>query len=275
MTARDDRRLTNENVGDIICCPGGLELAGKTFLGNLGVVVSWRREMLDLGMEGFVSYHDGVPRGFVEYMPAEAAPFPIEAPGAAVLLCYHWVPAARDDETDHLAQERRLVRRAIEAASGHFAGIATLGWDHPVHFPIPLLEELGFEVVERTDYIALMWRPFKRRTTRPRLAPADFVPQDLSAQGLLAIESASSSRCPYSVHNAAKLEAALAGLPEDGRARVRHFPHRVDTHDEAVRWGLRPWNWEWAFANGEELPIHRMKAGELRELVARKAKQPQ
>lgn len=267
MATYDDRWLTDENVGEVICCPGGLELAGKTFLGNLGAVVAWRREMLDLGMEGFVSYHDGVPRGFVEYMPGEAAPFPIEALGAAVLLCYHWVSAIRDDETDHLAQERRLVRKAIEAARGHFSGIATLGWDHPVHFPIPLLEGLGFEVVERTDHIALMWLPLRRRARRPRLAPANSVPQDLSAQGLLAIESAWSSRCPYSVHNSAKLEAALAGLPEAVRARIRHFPHRVDTHEEAVRWALRPWNWEWAFANGEELPIFRAKTEELRDRI--------
>ncbi len=232
---RRDRRLTEENVGELICCPGGLELEGKAFHGDLSAVVAWRREMLKHGMEGVVSYQDGISRGFVEYMPAEAAPFPIEAPGAAVLMCYHWVPAVQGDEADHLGQERRLIEKVIAEATGRFSGLATLGWDHPVHFPIPLLQELGFEVVERTDYVALMWRPFAEGTARPTLAPASFAPQDLSSQGLLAIESAWSSRCPYSIHNATKLEQALAGLAEEATERIRHLPHRVDTHDEAVR----------------------------------------
>lgn len=275
MEAYDDRRLTEENVGEVICCPGGLELEGKGFQGDLSAVVAWRREMLKLGMEGFISYHDGVARGFVEYMPAEVAPFPIEAPGAAVLMCYHWVPVVRSDEADHLAQERRLVSKVIEGAAGRFSGLATLGWDDPVHFPIPFLQDLGFEVVERTDYVALMWRPITEGAAQPRLVPANFAPQDLSSQGLLAIESAWSSRCPYSLRHAALLEEALAGLPEEATALVRHLPHRVDTREEAVRWAVRPWNWEWAFANGENLPIHWVKVSELRELIARKAMQLQ
>ncbi len=270
METYDDRRLTEENVGEVICCPGGLELEGKGFRGDLSAVVAWRREMLEMGMEGFVSYHDGLARGGVEYMPAEVAPFPIEARGAAVLMCYHWVPVVRDDEADHLAQEKRLVCKVIEAAAGRFSGLATLGWDNPVHFPTSFLQELGFEVVERTDYVALMWRPFTAGVARPRLSPENFAPQDLSSHGLLAIESAWSSRCPYSLRHAALLEEALAGLPEEATALVRHLPHRVDTHEEAVRWAIRPWNWEWAFANGDKIPIHRMKVGELRDLVSDK-----
>ncbi len=270
VSVLDDQRLTEENVGEIICCPGGLELAGKVFHGDLSAVLTWRREMLRLGMQGFVSYQDGVARGFVEYMPAEVAPFPIEARGATVLMCYHWVPAVQEDELDHLAQEKRLVHKVIEEAAERFSGLATLGWDNPVHFPIPLLTELGFRVLERDESIALMWLPLRRRAPRPRLAPATFVPQDLSSQGLLAIESAWSSRCPYSIHNATKLEQALAGLPEEATVRIRHLPHRVDTHAEAVRWAIRPWNWEWAFANGEEIPIFRIKMEELQDLVAEK-----
>lgn len=236
-------------------------------------MVAWRREMLKLGMEGFISYHDGVARGVVEYMPAEAAPFPIEAPGAAVLMCYHWVPVVREDHAEQLAQERSLVGKAIEAAAGRFSGLATLGWDNPVHFPIPFLEELGFEVVERTDYVALMWRPFTAGSARPRLSPVSFALQDLSSHGLLAIESAWSSRCPYSLRHAALLGEALAGLPEEATALVCHLPHRVDTHEEAVRWAVRPWNWEWAFANGEKIPIHRIEVSELQDLVLGKLAQ--
>lgn len=270
METFDNRRLTEENVGEINCCPGGLEVTGKAFKGDLRRALTWRQEMLELGMRGFVSYQDGVARGFIEYMPAEVAPFPIEAPGGAVLMCYHWEPLTKGDEKEHHAQEKRLINRVIMEAAGRFSGLATLGWDDPVHFPITMLEELGFQQLERSDYIALMWRPLEEGAPRPRMAPTQFQPRDLSSQGLLAIDSAWSSRCPYSIHNAARLEEVLAGLPGEHRARIRHFPHRIDTHDGALQWSIRPWNWEWVFANGEEVVLHKLKTGELQGLLAEK-----
>ena len=122
-------------------------------------------------------------RGFIEYMPAETAPFPIIAPGAAVLMCYHWIPADRNHEEEHSVQEQRLVQRVIEEAKDRFSGIATLGWDNPVHFPIPWLEALGFQRLKKHDYIALMWLPLKEDTPRPKMTPPRFRPQDLSSRG--------------------------------------------------------------------------------------------
>jgi len=265
----EDRRLTVENVKEVICCPGGLEVKGKRFKGDLGLTVRWREEMLRLGMRGFISYRDGLARGFVEYMSAETAPFPIEAPGAAVLMCYHWISADESDEEEHLAQERRLIELVREEAKGEFTGLATLGWDHPTHFPIAMLEELGFRQVERTDYIALMWLPFQKGP-QPRMVPARFEPQDLSSQGLLAIESAWSSRCPYSIHHAARLKEAIAAIPEQDRGLIRHFPHLIDTREEALRWSRSPWDWDWLFLNGEEIAIHELKGEELQELLMEK-----
>ena len=259
--------MTLENVGEIVCCPGGLEVAGKEFKGNLKLTVQWREEMVRLGMRGFISYQGGLARGFIEYMPAETAPLPIEAPGAAVLMCYHWVPEDESDEEEHLAQERRLIGLVIAEAQEEFTGLATLGWDHPTHFPIAMLEGLGFQQVERTDYIALMWLPFREEAPKPRLAPAQFEPQDLSSQGLLAIESAWSSRCPYSIHHAARLEEAIAALPERDRGLIRHFSHRIDTREEAFRWSRSPWDWDWLLLNGEEVAIHELKGEELRGLI--------
>lgn len=217
MNKVEDLRLSAENTKDIVCCPGGLEVKGRKFKGDLGRTVIWREKMLRLGMRGFVSYQDGLARGFIEFMPAETAPFPIEAPGAAVLMCYHWIPTNESDAGEHLAHERRLIELVIAEATGKFTGLATLGWDHPTHFPIAMLEELGFRQVERTDYIALMWLPFREGAARPRLAPARFELQDLSSQGLLAIESAWSSRCPYSIHHAACLKEAIVRIPTENR----------------------------------------------------------
>lgn len=265
MKRIENRRLSEENLKNIVCCPGGLEVKGKEFKGEIERTVTWREEMLELGMRGFVSYMDGVPRGFIEYMPAETAPFPIEAPSAAVLMCYHWVVTKKSDEEEHLAQEKRLIELVIEEAKGEFTGLATLGWDNPIHFPIAMLEELGFQQLERSGYIALMWLPFQAEASTARMLPSHFTPQDLSAQGLLAIESASSSRCPYSIHNAARLEQTIARITN--KERIRHFPHLIDTHADTIKWSISPWDWTWLFLNGEEIAMHELKSDVLKRLI--------
>ncbi|MFP3898797.1 MAG: hypothetical protein ACLFVD_05750 [Dehalococcoidia bacterium] len=83
----------------------------------------------------------------------------------------------------------------------------------------------------------------------------------------MAIESASSSRCPYSIHNAARLEQVIARLPEEYRIRVRHYPHLIDTHQDAVRWSTAPWNWEWVFVNGMETPIFQVSSDDLQGMI--------
>jgi hypothetical protein len=267
MNKVEDRLLTEENVADTNCCPGGLEVQGKMLTGDITRTLMWRQEMLKQGMKGVVSYHNGVARGFAEYMPAERAPFPIEAPGGGVLMCYHWEPLGKGDQKEHLDQEKRLINLVVAEVRESFTGLATLGWDNAVHFPVVLLEELGFQQLERCGDIALMWLQLKEGAPQPQLAPTTLVPQDLSSQGLLAIESAWSSRCPYSIHNAAKLEQVIARLSEDNRTRIRHFSRSIDTHEDAVRWTIVPWNWEWAFVNGEEVLISHLGSDELERLI--------
>lgn len=269
MKTVKDQKLTQSTLGDIVCCPGGLEIKGQKIKGEIEQTLTWREKMLKLGMKGFVSYQDGVPRGFIEYMPAQTAPFPIEASGSAVLMCYHWVLKNKVDEEEHLAQEKRLIQLVIEEAKDRFSGIATLGWDHPTHFPIRLLEELGFQQLERYDYIALMWLLLKEKVPRPKMAPPRFKPQDLSSKGLLAVEFAWSSRCPYSIHNVARLEQIICEIP--GKERIRTFLHRIDTHNEAIRWSISPWDWAWLFLNGGKVLIHEFpEPDEVKRLIEEK-----
>lgn len=263
----EDRRLTVQLLPEINCCPGGLELAKGTFKGEIDRTLNWRKEMLKLGMTGFVSYHEGLARGFIEYMPAEVAPFPIEAPDGAVLMCYHWEPVDPKDEDEHLLQEKRLIQMVIDEVKGKFSGLATLGWHNPMHFPLTFLKGLGFEEIEASGEIRLMWLPFQQDAPSPKMSPAQLEPQDLSAEGLLAIESAWSSRCPYTVHNGARLAEVIADLPEDVKGRVRHFAHRIDTREEAIQYSISPWNWEWYFFNGEEVPIFNLSSEKIQERI--------
>jgi hypothetical protein len=267
MEGIEDRRLTEENIGDIVCCPGGLEVKDQPLKGELDRTVTWRKEMFKLGMEGFISYHDGIPRGFIEYMPAEVAPFPFEAPGAAVLMCYHWCVVNEGDEDEHLGVEKRLIQLVIDAAKGNYTGLVTFGWDNPSHFPIGFLKGLGFEEVEKTGFLSLMWLSFDTSAPKPKIPPSRFAPQDLSSEGLLVIEAAQSNRCSYTIHNNVRLEKVVEELPEGVKSHVRYFTRRIDTHEEAIKHAVSPWDWGWCYFNGQDVPIFKLPSEKIRERI--------
>ena len=261
------RPLCETRLSDLVCCPGGLELAGKSFAGRLELVAVWHRDRLREGMRGFVAYAEGVPRGFVEYAPADVAPFPIEAPGACVLLCFHWAGTEPEDP-QHLAEERRMIVAAIADARPAFAGMAALGWSHPTHYPIALLLELGFREIVRDDPIALLWLPFQTGSATPTLARPTFRARDLGAQGVLAIDQAWSARCPYSIHFAERMRDVVDALPDRGRIDLRQY--RIDTRDEAFRLAASPWDWGWTYLNAEEISLFQYGGDKLREEIARR-----
>jgi hypothetical protein len=259
--------LTSDTLGDVVCCPGGLELGGKTFLSDLAHVTEWRQRMIALGMCGVVAYDDGTPRGFVEYMPANVAPVSIIAPGAAILMCYHWARAAADS-AEHLVQERRLLERAIADTQDRFTGLATQGWDLPTHFPIGLLEPLGFREVVRHDDIALMWLPFEAGTPEPTLASASYSPRDLASERILSIDAAFSARCPYSLHSEVRLKRAVSQHPLWNRIRLT--VHRIDTREQAFACAVLPLDWAWVCFNGEQASLFELPGEKLAEEITRR-----
>jgi hypothetical protein len=259
--------LCEARLSDLVCCPGGLELAGKSFWGRLELVADWHRDRLREGMRGFVAYAEGVPRGFVEYAPADVAPFPIEAPGACVLLCFHWAGTEPEDPR-HLAEERRMIEAAIADARPTFVGMAALGWNHPTHYPIALLLALGFREIVRDEPIALLWLPFQAGSATPTLARPTFRARNLSAQGLLAIDQAWSARCPYSLHFAERMRSVVSAHPDRERIDLRQV--RIDTRDEAFRLAASPWDWGWTYLNAEEISLFECGGDKLREEIARR-----
>ncbi len=168
-------------------------------------------------------------------------------------MCYHWKTEKENNEEEHLAQEKRLIDLVVEETKDEFAGIATLGWDNPTHFPISFLEEIGFQELERTDYLALMWLPFEEEATPPEIPPSQFEPQDFSSQELLTVESASSNRCPYSIHETTRLTRVIHNLPQEYRTQIRHFSHLIDTHQDALTYSLSPWDWAGRFLTERKL----------------------
>ncbi|MDD4904338.1 MAG: hypothetical protein PHX77_07560 [Candidatus Bipolaricaulis sp.] len=261
------RPLNEANLTDLVCCPGGLELAGKEFTGRLNRVTEWHQARLREGMRGLVAYDQKTPRGFVEYAPADVAPFPIEAPGACVLLCFHWA-GTQPEDPQHLAEERRMIEAAIADAHQEFTGMAALGWNHPTHYPIVLLCELAFREVARDEPIALLWLPFRDGVEEPTLARPQFRPRDLRARGVLAIDQAWSARCPYSVHFAERMRNVVSAHPDRERIDLRQY--RIDTRGEAERLAASPWDWGWTYLNGEEISLFQYGGDTWREEIARR-----
>jgi len=216
--------------------------------GPLGKTMEWRKNLLKEGMKGFIQYKEEKPVGFVEYMPAENVPLPIKAPGAAALMCFHWVKPSMSEE-EHLESERKLVEKAVDATSEEFNGLAALAWDHPIHFPISMMKDMGFREIKKDSQIHLVWYPHTDAEP-PEMIKASFEPRHLSGQGLLAIDQAFSNRCPFSIHNALKFRSWIEEIDDQ---RIRHHINVIDTREDVFKYSVSPWGWEWIYINGKPL----------------------
>ena len=263
MTGIQDIPLTSANLDDIVCCPGGAEISDKELKGDLQKTLHWREKMIEEGLMGFLSYKGDEPKGFIEFMPAESAPFPIECPEGVVVMCYHWVVG--EDDQDHLEQEKRLIELVEDYIEGKYSGMAFLAWDNPVHFPIDMMKELGFETIESYDHIEMMWLPVEEDAEKPTLVDNDFSPGDLSEEGKLAIEQAYSHRCPYSIHHKVRVKEVLDEIGPDDR--IIYNKYVIDTHEDALKYSVEPWNWEWLYINGEEVPLFNTTSEDLKQMI--------
>ncbi|MEF8874830.1 MAG: hypothetical protein V5A88_09225 [Candidatus Thermoplasmatota archaeon] len=261
--------LDESNMNEIICCPGGAEVVRNELKGPLEKTFYWREEMIEKGMKGFVQYENGEATGFVEYMPVGKAPLPIFATRAATLMCFHWVRPSMTKQ-EHLNSERKLVEKAIEATSDNFTGLAALAWDHPSHFPLDMIKDMGFQVIEKDGYISLVWYPHEDVEV-PELVKPSFQPRDLSDENLLAIDQAFSNRCPFSIHNSRKFKRRIEEIDD---LRIQHEIHAIDTREDVLRYSISPWEWEWLFLNGKKVEnIFRLKKDELVKSINKELKQ--
>ncbi len=252
--------LNGDNVEDIICCPGGTEVKNKAFKGDISPVLRWKRDMVSMGMEGVIQYCNDVPVGFAEYMPTDKAPMPLEGSGTCTLICFHWKNC---DDRKHLDMELELLRHTIEMCKGDYEGMAALAWDHPVHFPISMMEKLGFVTLDKQEYIQLMWLPFKDGAEEPGFVDSTYIPVKESSSREVIIEQGYSNRCPYSIHNANRVKGIVE---EIGRERVEYHLHTIDTREEAIRFAVSPWSWDWLYVNGKASELFGVSDGELKRL---------
>jgi len=260
------KELTHENIEDVICCPGGAEVRQKDFCCDISPVLEWKEDMLESGMEGLVLYQEGEPIGFAEYMPVENAPYPIEGDDIAVIMCFHWYSNQERDEDEHHTTEKYILKAVIEEIRSGFKGATTLAWDHPVHFPIDMFEELGFSEIDSEEYISLMWLPLDKEAERPSIIGPNFEPSDMSNSGKLSVECGYSRRCPYSLHDYHKVKTIISDMDTDDD-RIVFKAYKIDTRKDAINISKSPWTWDWLFLNGREVDHMKKDKNELNKMI--------
>lgn len=157
----------------------------------------------------------------------------------------------------------------IKDKKDEFKGLCVLAWDNPVHFPREMFEEFGFLEIEKDDYISLMYLPFEEGSEKPSLLGPNFEPLDPSEERRLAVDLGYSNRCPYSIHNKEKVEKAVSEIK---KTKIELNEYRRDDKEEAVRYSISPWNWDWMFVNGEKVPHYKMDLEEVKDLLKRSFK---
>lgn len=152
------RDLNDETMAAYLCCgtqPTKEKVAAEVEKRE------WTERMMSKGLGVKVAFCDGHPAGFVNYLPVEVAPAPVEGQGCLFILCIHVNDG--DDETK-VNYERRgvgksLVNAVAEYARAHgFTGLTTIGTEG--HMPGSFYEHLGFEVADHHEGFLLMWQPF-------------------------------------------------------------------------------------------------------------------
>jgi GNAT superfamily N-acetyltransferase len=152
--------------------------------------VPWLRAQYQRGLRAKVALLDGRHAGFLYVMPIEIAP---------------WGPVGRDlmaiqcltikDEAKSKGVGRRLIAAAEEET--HRQGrkaVTAIAFYHDFWFmPAPFFEKCGFEVVQRKDSAAILWKVFDLSAEPPTFPNRhyEFVP----AKGKVAIDLFWSRSC--------------------------------------------------------------------------------
>ena len=139
--------------------------------------VPWLRAQYRRGLRAKVALLDGRHAGFLYVMPIEVVPW---GPVGWDLMAIQCLTVK--DEAKSKGVGRRLVAAAEEETrkQGRKA-IAVVAFCHDFWFmPAPFFEKCGFEVVQRVNRAAILWKVFDPSAERPTFPERhyEFVPAD-------------------------------------------------------------------------------------------------
>ncbi|GIP23186.1 N-acetyltransferase [Paenibacillus sp. J22TS3] len=243
-------QITKDNIStEHICCA----LGAKQYEEAVREKKQWLRERMDDGLK-FYRLNDRA-KVFIEYLPAEKAWVPIDAPNYMYIDCL-WV-SGRHKENGH---SKNLLEQCIQDAKEQgMDGIVHLSSSKKMPYLSDkrYLEHMGFTVADQADpYFELMALKWNDHAAKPAfMKPVHTKPG--SNQGIYIYYTA---QCPFAV-----------GVLDDLRkvAQGRGIPfqtHRITRLEEAQQ-SPAIWTTFSLFYNGEFVTHEIMSAGKFEKLL--------
>ena len=136
--------LTRANVGALhtLCTNDNPEFASANAKRE-----RWLDEMFRKGLRGWIAFQDRKPIGYVEYLPIEAAPYPVVGKNASFLTCLWVLPQYK-----HRGAGASLLAACL-GDSPH--GVVTMG-NPGEHKPIDFFKHFGFRDVDEINGATLL-----------------------------------------------------------------------------------------------------------------------
>ncbi len=152
--------------------------------------IDWIKERIKKGYQGKILYYRRRPIGFIDYLPIEYIPDPVEGNDIFFLNCIYVQRAYQGK-----GYGRMLLLAMEEEAKKKKKGVGVLAWDHPHWFmPASYFLNLGYEEVTRRGIEVLLWKKFAK-IKAPSFIVGKYKPQLVS--GKLLVEVFFSGRCPH------------------------------------------------------------------------------
>ncbi len=187
--------LTRANVGALhtLCTGDRPEFASANAKRE-----RWLDEMFRKGLRGWIAYQDRKPVGYVEYLPIEAAPYPVVGTKANFLTCLWVLP-----EHKHLGVGGSLLAACLGDSP---QGVATIGYAGD-HMPVDFFEHFGFHAVDQCNGATLLvYGP-----EQVQLQRAFYRAHETSNR--LAVDVMFNPECPWSTYTAERVIAAIEKHP--------------------------------------------------------------
>lgn len=158
----------------------------------------WLDEMFRQGLRGWVAYQDGVPAGYVEYLPVEVAPFPVVGQNSRFLTCLWVLPKFK-----HLGIGGSLLAACLGDSP---QGVVTYAY-RSEHKPVDFFLRFGFREVEQFDGASLL------TYGNPQVELQHTYYQAHESNDKVAVDVLYNPECPWSTRTAERFVDTLKAHP--------------------------------------------------------------
>ncbi len=186
---------------------------------------------------------DARGKAFIEYVPAEYAWLPLDAPGYMVVNCF-WVSGQFKGQ----GNGKRLLQECIDSSAGMNGIVAVTGEKKRPFMSDPkFFEKQGFECVDSAPPFFKLWcSKLKPHAATPQFKQSAKAGRIPGSKGIVAFYS---STCPFTDHWTNK---ELRSYAE--RKGIPYAIHRLSTQKQAHSMPI-PWVINSVFYNGELVTI--------------------